>query len=237
MQLKQQINGSRAIVYDADRISEPGLSLFDPEFWIKSGNVDSVAAGRGNALMVQTPYGEAVLREYLRGGAVAKISRSRYVFTGFIRSRPFMEASVMAKLETLGLPVPGLLGGVCLKRGLTYSAALLTLRIPDAVPLADLLVDSSGTDPMWPAVGQCVRKFHQAGLYHADLNIRNVLVDCEGKVWLIDFDRARFLPAGSPQLKKNLNRLLRSLRKGWNQPTGSVDDCWSELLSGYGSLE
>lgn len=237
MQLKHQITGSRAIVYDADRIAEPEVSLFDPQFWLESGNVVGNATGRGNALMVETPFGEAVLREYLRGGAMARFSRNRYVFSGFARSRPFLEASVMAKLEGLKMPIPGLLGGSCHRRGLGYSATLLTLRIPAAVPLADLLPGCSGTDPMWTEVGKCVRKFHLAGLYHADLNVRNIMVDSSGKIWLIDFDRARFLRTGSSRFKNNLDRLLRSLRKCWNVSAQEIEYSWSQLLMGYGKLE
>ena len=234
MQLKQQIIGSQAIVYDADRISEPEMNLFDPQFWLSSGKVVGKAAGRGNALMVETPFGEAVLREYLRGGVVAKISRNRYMFSGFARSRPFAEASVMAKLEDLEMPIPGLLGGVCHRHGTCYSAALMTLRIPNAVPLADLLPACSGTDAIWIEIGKCVRKFHLAGLYHADLNVRNIMVDSSGKIWLIDFDRARFLKTGSSQFKNNLDRLLRSLRKSWKGSVQALDESWNLLLQGYG---
>jgi len=234
MQLKQQIKGSQAIVYDADRISEPELNLFDPQFWLSSGKVVGKAAGRGNTLMVETPFGDAVLREYLRGGAVAKISRNRYVFSGFARSRPFAEASVMAKLEDLKMPIPGLLGGVCHRHGLSYTAALLTLRIPNAVPLADLLPGFSGTDAIWTEIGKCVRKFHLAGLYHADLNVSNIMVDPSGKIWLIDFDRARFLETGSSQFKNNLDRLLRSLRKSWKGSVQELDESWNQLLQAYG---
>jgi len=61
-------------------------------------------------------------------------------------------------------------------------------------------------------VGTTVRRFHDAGLDHVDLNARNLLVDPQGKVWLIDLDRCRRRQPGKWQ-EANLERLQRSLAK------------------------
>nr|AIA86950.1 CAZy families GT30 protein [uncultured Idiomarina sp.] len=56
---------------------------------------------------------------------------------------------------------------------------------------------------------------HEAGVWHADLNAHNILLDTAGQPWLIDFDRAR--DYGEPlahQLRvANMQRLRRSLEK------------------------
>jgi 3-deoxy-D-manno-octulosonic acid kinase len=83
--------GSLVIVYDADRVQQPGPELFDPGYWQRVGAVAGQAPGRGSALLLDTPFGAAVLRQYLRGGWPARISRDRYVFTGYERSRPVAE--------------------------------------------------------------------------------------------------------------------------------------------------
>ena len=237
MQLKQQINGSLAIVYDADRISQPRQELFDPEYWHTSGLVTGRAAGRGNALVLQTEFGPAVLRTYLRGGVPARFIRDRYFFTGWQRSRPFAEASILAKLFSWELPVPEVLGGLCVRHGLFYSGALLTRQIPDVMPLADLATGTGENDRVWESVGVCIRQFHDRGVYHADLNTRNILVGSQQATWLLDFDRARLLSPGHPALQKNLSRLLRSMRKTAVAQDGpsvaSVDECWKRLLHGY----
>lgn len=235
MQLKLQKTGSRAIVYDANRIPQPEASLFEPDFWYQSGSVVGKAVGRGNALVLDTPFGPAVLRQYLRGGGAAKISRDRYLFFGYSHSRPVVEANFTARLSALGLPVPEVLGGICQRRGLSYSAALLTQRIPNVTPLADLLVSGDSGDSMWQRIGYCIRRFHDAGVYHADLNVRNILVDNRNTIWLIDFDRARFLAPNSRRLTKNLQRLLRSLRKQKQLPDAQLDNCWRHLMLGYNS--
>jgi 3-deoxy-D-manno-octulosonic acid kinase len=59
---------------------------------------------------------------------------------------------------------------------------------------------------------------HRKGVYHADLNLKNILIRSESekiRAYLIDFDKARLYPHGTPlsQAKRNLNRLSRSARK------------------------
>jgi len=233
MQLKLQIKGSQAIVYDADRVPQPDANLFEPEYWRQSGAIVGQAAGRGSTLLLASNYGQAVLRQYLRGGAAARISRDRYFFFGYGRSRPIVEANLLAHMYFLGLPVPRLLCGICKRKGLTYSGALLTERIQDAQPLADRMSDLSSTDPVWPAIGHCLQRFHAAGVYHADLNARNILLDKQDTVWLIDFDRGRLLTPGTHRLKQNLQRLHRSLLKQTAMRDSELEACWRQLMLAY----
>jgi 3-deoxy-D-manno-octulosonic acid kinase len=65
----------------------------------------------------------------------------------------------------------------------------------------------------WAEIGRVIRRFHNAGVWHADLNAHNVLLDANGAVTLIDFDRARFRPPAKRWREVNLARLLRSLNK------------------------
>jgi 3-deoxy-D-manno-octulosonic acid kinase len=67
-------------------------------------------------------------------------------------------------------------------------------------------------------VAQVIARLHSAGIYHADLNLTNILVmpqTPQPQALIIDFDRARVLarPLSSRQREKNLRRLRRSLRK------------------------
>lgn len=233
MQLKLEVTNSRAIVYDADRIQQPDSKLFDPDYWAQAGAIVGKAQGRGNTLLLDTPFGPAVLRQYFRGGWAARFSRNRYLYLGLQRSRPIAEANMLARLADLGLPVPEVIGAICCPRGLTYSGALLTMRIPAAVPFADLLGCYSPDDPIWFAVGACIRRFHDHGVNHADLNVRNILIDQQNRVWLIDFDRARKLHDGHRALAGNLQRLLRSLRKKGCIPEAQLEASWRQLMVGY----
>jgi len=67
------------------------------------------------------------------------------------------------------------------------------------------------------SVAFLLQGMHRAGLYHADLNLKNILVQInEGGVnsYVIDLDRARVIkPLGSRMRVRNLVRLYRSLDK------------------------
>ena len=222
------------IVYDADRIQHPKAQIFDIGFWKARGGVVGEAVGRGSAWFLETPFGEAVLREYLRGGLPGRFVRDRYLFTGWSRSRPVAEFNILVELHALGLPVPRPLAALTRRRGPLYSGCLLTERIPGVRPVADSMAERVGDAAFWARIGTCIRRFHDQGVVHADLNARNILVDAAGAVYLIDFDRARRTPGASARFAANLRRLRRSFEKLWpDSVRDRLDDCWIELEQGY----
>jgi 3-deoxy-D-manno-octulosonic acid kinase len=79
-----------------------------------------------------------------------------------------------------------------------------------------------------------VQDFHAAGACHADLNAHNILLDQEGKAWLLDFDRGRFRAPGAWQAR-NLARLERSLRKIAAEPGAAPFSAagWEALQAAY----
>jgi len=225
---------SRVIVYDGDRLDHPEPAMFDRAYWEGQGRVVGQARGRGSALLLETPYGPAVLRQYLRGGWPAHVSDDRYLFIGFERSRPLREFDMLARLHALGLPVPAPLAALCRREGPFYRGWLLMERIMGVNTLAELLGSRSGDDAFWLHIGAGIRRFHAAGVVHADLNARNVLVGESDAIHLVDFDRARFSDRNSAAFEANLRRLRRSLDKLW--PSGLVDRlpvCWGNFLQGY----
>lgn len=241
MNLKFEQTGCRAIVYDADCMQPPGPELFDAGYWRQAGAISATAPGRGPALILDTPYGPAVMRACLRGGWAARWSRERYLFTGFKRCRALAEARMLAELTRMGLPVPQPLAAQCLRRGLTCTGVLLTRRIMPAVPLAESLAESPEIMPNWFQIGRCIRRFHDAGVIHSDLNARNILLGEHGgrqdDIFLIDFDRAFFRHGSRRWFRANLGRLRRSLLKLW--PAGRAAElqaCWGELMKGYNSV-
>jgi serine/threonine protein kinase len=59
---------------------------------------------------------------------------------------------------------------------------------------------------------------HREGVYHRDLNLKNILVRCEPdgvRAYIIDFDRAILFVGEVPMTlaRRNLGRLLRSVNK------------------------
>src|SRR5690606_26182180 len=126
---------------------------------------------------------EWVLRPYRRGGLVARLSEARYLWTGLERTRAFRELRLTADLHARGLPVPRPVAADVTRHGLTYSAALITVRLPGARALASLLENGEADDDLLQRVGATIRRFHDVGLDHVDLDARNLLVDEGGKVW------------------------------------------------------
>lgn len=248
-----------AIAFDADVLAEPKKVLFEEDYWYTQNSVTGTAKGRGNSWFIDAPFGQVALRKYLRGGWAARISRDRYFYTGVDRSRPFQEFSVLVALQNLGLPVPKPVAALCEHQAFLSRGALITGAIADVQTLADYLpptpgaeeaaghmppapeaegqreIQSIGADSsVWQSTGQCIRRFHTAGLWHADLNARNILVDKNQQVYLIDFDRARYTPGTSIDGHSNLARLKRSLNKLCPQNyAGFVSKAWSQLMAGY----
>ena len=229
---------SLAIAYDASLMVAPGVDYFSVDYWKSHQAVVGEAVGRGSAWFIEAPFGPVVLREFLRGGWVAKLSRQSYFFTTVARSRPFREYHLLAVLHEQGLPVPRPVAALCKHHGIVSSGALMTARIASVQTLADMLPGNpGGANPqadLWENIGKCIRRFHDAGVWHADLNARNILLDDGLKVYLIDFDRARFTPGKVVNGEGNLNRLKRSLTKLWPaDELSSLQPAWSQLKAAY----
>lgn len=250
MQPAFHIENPVAIAFDADVLCDPKKQYFEEDYWRAQNAVTGTAKGRGNSWFINAAFGKVVLRKYLRGGWAARISRDRYFYKGVKSSRSFQEFSVLVALLNLGLPVPKPVAALCEHKGLLSRGALITAAIADAQTLADYQHrDQNGQEEtgeqaggqadgasfsVWHKTGQCIRRFHAAGLWHADLNARNVLVDRGQQVYLIDFDRARYTPGKPVDGHNNLARLKRSLEKICTQDNEAFSDAaWAQLLAGY----
>ncbi len=205
---------------------------FTPAFWQARDAVTGQAPGRGASLFVSAASvlpsdRQWVLRLYLRGGLAARISETRYVWAVLERTRAFRELRLTAALHERGLPVPTPVAGCVWRHGPTYEAGLLTERLMGARALAEMLPDAD--DTLLARVGETLRRFHEAGLDHVDLNARNLLITPDERVWLIDLDRCRLRRPGSWQ-EANLKRLQRSLERF---SPGQGENRLHQILRGY----
>ncbi len=203
--------GYGGILFDRERVRQAGPELFSPAAWgDRARPVDS--GGRGGAWFVDAPFGACVLRQYLRGGLVARLSRDRYLWRGADRTRSFAEFRLMRLLIARGLPVPQPLAATYVREGARYRAAILLDRIQDVRSLADRALVAGAGAP-WEEAGRLIARFHREGLQHADLNAHNLLFDGNGRGWMIDFDRGRMRIPATGWREANLRRLKRSLIK------------------------
>ena len=229
---------SYAIIYDASRMDCPPLDFFSVDFWRAKNALVGEAVGRGSAWFLESPMGKVLLRQYLRGGWAAKLSYRHYFFSGISRSRPFREFKLLADLYASGLPVPAPVAAIVRHRFPVYSGAILMDTISSTRTFADVLLTDDMTVPLneglWRRVGQCIRRFHEAGVWHADLNARNILLDTANTVYLVDFDRAKYTPGHAVQGEGNLDRLKRSLVKLCPPAkTNELEPAWKCLVDSY----
>jgi 3-deoxy-D-manno-octulosonic acid kinase len=226
--------GDGAMLYDASRAGNLSPEWFDPVYWAGLGAIEGEARGRGTTLFVRAPKGQFALRHYRRGGLVAKLVRDAYLWTGEWRTRPFHEWCLTYHLRRHGLPVPAPVAARYRRRGALCTGDLITERIEGARALSGCVAESSLSFTDWIAVGRCIRRFHDFGACHADLNAHNILFDDAGAVWVIDFDRGALRARGLWR-DANLVRLRRSLLKISDRlPPGHFTETdWQSLLAGY----
>jgi tRNA A-37 threonylcarbamoyl transferase component Bud32 len=124
------------------------------------------------------------------------------------------------RLPALGVPVAEAQGCVVLRRAGGWRGFLLLREVEGACDLEAVL---HGQRPPCPAslrtllerAGEAVRRLHDAGVPHPDLHPKNLLVTPQGKVLLLDLDRARPHDERLPDdvRLKNLVRLGRAIEK------------------------
>jgi 3-deoxy-D-manno-octulosonic acid kinase len=194
------------------------------------------SGGRGATLFVEQGGQRCVLRHFHRGGTIGRVLNDQFLWLGEERTRCFREWRLLAHLQDLGLPAPQPVAARYRRRGLTYTADLLTVLIPDVEPLSTRLARGPVTSDVWAAVGRCISAFHRAAVFHADLTAHNLQIDSADRIFLLDFDRGRVRSDGSNWHQANLARLHRSLTK--ISEDGGLDFTpreWRWLLDGYGS--
>lgn len=211
-------------------------SWFSPECWGTCAS-EVTAGGRGGAWFIEAEPFDMVLRHYRRGGLMARLSKRSYWFTGFHSTRSIEEFRLMRRLRNIGLPVPDVVAAIAWRHRLFwYRAAILVKRIPGAVTFPDCQHIHEAT--LWEGLGVIIRRFHDAGLNHVDLNCDNILVTGD-QIYLIDFDRCRLLDdsddaTGSKWRQRNLERLRRSVHKRCIHLTESQRErLWRDLILAY----
>ena len=214
------------ILFDANSLPQAVPAMLEPDHWPGAVPLDG-RGGRGVPWLVRGDFGEAVLRHYRRGGLVGRVISDHYLYSGQARVRSLREFELLAQLWRKGLPVPRPLLAGWQRSGLHYRADLMTLRVPHARTMAESL--AAGVPSPWAEIGRTIARFHQAGVFHADLNAHNVMIDADDKVWLIDFDRGRLRVPSQDWQRANLRRLRRSLDKLGGVAAGD----WQALEAAY----
>ena len=182
-------------------------------------------SGRGELLRLSLgPMGDscALVRHYQRGGVFGHLLRDFYLG----RTRFLQEVRVSEWARGEDIPTAEVLALRIERKGpWLYRGDLVTREIEASEDLDEYLKSTRSRE--WStkdrgkeiirSVALLLQGMHRAGLYHADLNLKNILVQITERgvnSYVIDLDRARVIkPLGSRMRIRNLVRLYRSLDK------------------------
>lgn len=229
MRFRKTVIPGGFILADESLSPEPGW--FEPDFWRAAGEGVPLGRGRGTAFSAGRE-GQWVLRHFRRGGLPGRLVSDRYAWLGERRTRPVHEFRVLAALRKAGAPVPAPVAARVQRSGATWRGDILVERIRAARTLADAA--PSLPEARWRETGRAIRRFHEAGGWHADLNANNILLAPDG-VWIIDLDRGRCACANRRRQRANLTRLHRSLLKLGLLPAAA--DGWRALITAYEAFD
>ena len=231
------------LLYAPDLLKLPSADYLKVGILRQADSVEKIVnGGRGQAWFVQVSGMSLVLRAYQRGGLVAKFNRESYLGFSVESSRAFKEWRLLQWMSELGLPVPRpVAASVCrwpVSFSPLYRAHILLERINNVVTLDQLLTRQAAGEQLWKAIGRCIRKFHDVGVYHDDLNASNILLAEDQSVYLIDFDKGERRgsePSDAQWKQNNLARLQRSLLKqqAKHPQYFYFEKGWQDLLFGY----
>ncbi len=177
--------------------------------------------GRGDMRSLTLSDGStALFRRYHHGGLLRGLT-GKYFFSW--PPRPFRELTITEELRRRGFPTVEVYAA-CVEKvaGPVYRGCLVTRQLEGAhdlwAGLQNGFAERVGMEAILKAVAVAVRRMHREGIFHYDLNLKNILIRAGAagvESHVIDFDKAILvlgqLPA--PLAQKNLARLLRSIRK------------------------
>lgn len=225
-----------AIWFNSELVEQVSNDWFEPEYWRKQGRLDGSALGRGTTYFLRHQDKSLVLRHYKRGGLIGKVLNDQYLFAGLNKTRAWQEFTLLLKLGEIGLPAPTPVAARVIRSLGYYTADLITAKIDNAHDLHQLLLKRSLTPELWESIGSTIALFHQHQVYHHDLNIHNIMLDADQRIWLIDFDKCA-IKHGQRWKPDNLNRLHRSLKKEFAKANyyHFTEHDWLSLVNGYQS--
>ncbi|MCC6772785.1 MAG: hypothetical protein IT360_16470 [Gemmatimonadaceae bacterium] len=166
-----------------------------------------------------------VVRHVHHGGMLAPVLRDLFLPP----TRAPVELATSLLLSRAGVPTPPVVAYAIYRAGpLLRRADVMTVELPGADLGASLQAPPGRDDhqPLVAPVAALLGALTQAGAWHPDLNVKNILLvpDEAGELHpaVLDVDRVRFVPPGDPNLRDaNYARLAGSVAK-WCRAIGAA---------------
>ena len=200
------------IQYDPNALKNFSSKLFNIDYITKEGLIKSIISGRGKTYEIEFGGNRFILKHYIRGGFIAKISYDKYFFDTVSSSRAVKEYNFLNNLFSKDLPVPKPVALQVIINKFTYTADLITRKINNEGTLYDFVKNKKMNLKLWDTLENTLQKFYKENVYHSDLNAKNIIIDNTDNFYFLDFDNSYFFYKNTLFLK-SLNRLDRSLSK------------------------
>jgi 3-deoxy-D-manno-octulosonic acid kinase len=208
--------------------------------WAREHSERHEYRGRGTAYGVPLPDCNlrVVVRRARHGGLFGPLLGEVFVAP----TRAARELAMSLFLRHVGVATPPVIGFVTYRVGpLLRRADVFTAEVPNAQDLGEFLAsvaDRGRRQEAWRAAARLLQTLAQNGVWHPDLNAKNVLIARDPNATepvaavaiVLDIDRVRLVVPGDPQLAQaNLERLLESLRKRAGDPRNGTPPSETEL--------
>jgi 3-deoxy-D-manno-octulosonic acid kinase len=181
--------------------------------------VEAGAGNRQSAYRINLGDGvELFARRGRRGGLIASILSDVYVG---IAPRPLTELAVTVEAVRRGIPVAEPMGAMIEWLSPVLYRGFFLTRAVRGMTLWEFLKTDDDPTVRTHVLGQAraaIDTMHDKGLFHADLNLHNLLVTQARdsfSVVIIDLDKSRLFdaPLSAAMRRANAARLMRSARK------------------------
>lgn len=216
--------GFRAVVREWAALAVgDALSVGTLHEWAALQDSKEEMRGRGVIYSVTLPADTptaVVVRRNRHGGLFGSLT-GEYFLTP---TRAPLELATALRLAAAGIPTPEVIAyAVYPAAGIFARSDVVTRRLPAGADLPAAWQNASKVEreALLPVVARLLRALATAGVWHADLNLKNIYIGGSGTdltAYLLDVDRVTF-PAGGDVEARNLQRLTRSARK-WRERWG-----------------
>ena len=209
-------------------LADPVQRALSPlhQAWSRIAQRRFTARGRAGVATFQLGKDQPAMmvRRYFHGGLFASVGRDLY----FGPDRAINELISAETAHAAGVRTPTAIGILGRRAaGPFWRLAFLSSEIADsedlvhyACRLGEYPAETAAMEKrgVLREAAQQIRKMHDAGVFHADLHLKNLLlkrrVSGPPEVYVIDFDGSTVgAPLDVAQREKNLKRLARSVRK------------------------
>ena len=115
-------------------------------------------------------------------------------------------------MKEQGLHVPKAAALQIITNRFTYKANLITCKINNEGTLYEFIINKKMNHELWSKLYMTLEKFYKKNVYHSDLNSKNIIIDKDNNIYVLDFDNSYFFYE-KKLFRKSILRLERSLKK------------------------